>query len=347
MPQKINLKNLSKKDIYGFIKNLGLPRYRADQLIHWIYKKNVSAIDEITEFSKSLRLSLGKRAFIERLISADGTEKFLFSLEDGNTVESVLIPEENRLTLCLSSQVGCALGCRFCQTGRQDYIRNLKAYEIIDQILAARKELPSSRRITNIVFMGMGEPLANFNEVIEALWRIVLFIGISKRKITVSTAGIVPKILRLSQKAPEINLAVSLNATTDVSREKVMPINRKYPLKALINACRKFPLQPRRRITFEYILIEGVNDSSRDAERLISLLKNLRCKINLIPLNQSDEGSLKAPREGKILDFQKILIQNNMTAIIRNSKGKDICAACGQLKSRYLSKYPQEKRQKN
>lgn len=342
MAKKINLKSLSKSETADFIRGLGLPGFRAGQLMHWIYEKHASSIDEITEFSKDLRVMLNNHAFIstlaltENMKSADGTEKFLFAMEDGQTIESVLIPDKDRLTLCISSQAGCALGCVFCQTGRFGLTRNLKAYEIIDQILAVQKKM-GPEKITNIVLMGMGEPLANFEEVTEALRRIVTLIGISKRKITLSTSGIVPKMALLADKAPEVNLAVSLNATTDTVRDQIMPINRKYPLKSLLDACRKFPLRPRRRITFEYILIDGLNDTAEDAGRLVRLLKGIRCKVNLIPLNPAASGTLKRPSDYTMLRFQKILMDNNMTALIRESRGQDILAACGQLKGRSVN----------
>jgi len=344
MSKKINLKSLSKDEIFRFIEDKGLPRYRSDQLIRWIYKKYATKIDEITEFSNDLRNALNKIAFIsnlelvKRLKSLDGTEKFLFSLEDGQTIESVLIPDKGlrlrRITLCISSQAGCAMGCSFCLTGKLGLIRNLKSYEIVDQIISVNRII-RPEKITNIVLMGMGEPLANFDNVVEALWRVVLFIGISKRKITLSTAGIAPKILLLPEKAPEVNLAISLNATTDVSRNEIMPVNKKYPLKSLINACKKYPLQPKRKITFEYVLIDGKNDSIEDARRLINLLRGLRCKINLIPFNPHEGSNLKRPSDQKILEFQKILLQNNLRALIRESRGQDIHAACGQLKAMY------------
>ena len=356
---KTDLKSLSKDEIFDFTGSHGLPRYRADQIIHRIYKKYASSIDEITEFSKELRKSLEELAFIscikivKRLISSDGTEKFLFSLDDGRLIESVLIPDKNRLTLCISSQVGCAMGCRFCRTGKLGLARNLKSQEIVDQVIAVNRILAepdvitartrlsrdngrefSPRKITNIVFMGMGEPLMNFDEVVEALWKIVIFTGISRRKITLSTAGILPKFPLLPQRAPEINLAVSLNATTESSRSGIMPVNRKYPLAALIKACKKFPLGPGRRITFEYIMIKGFNDTPGDARRLVKLLRGLRCKINLIPLNHNEPDGLKPSSEKNILEFQEILVRNKMTALIRHSKGGDISAACGQLASR-------------
>jgi 23S rRNA (adenine2503-C2)-methyltransferase len=340
---KVNIKALSKDELATFIGERGLPRYRAEQLFHWLYKRDVSSIDEITEFSRELRNTLKEGAFIsnltlvKRLTSQDRTEKFLFTLEDGNAIESVLIHDEGRLTLCISSQVGCAMSCRFCLTGKQGFIRNLASYEIVDQITAVNR-LIRPERISNIVLMGMGEPLANFYEVVEALWRIVDFIGISRRRITLSTAGIVPKLRLFAEKAPEVNLAISLNASTDEERSALMPINKTYPITSLIAACRKYPLQPTRRITFEYVLIDKKNDSVEDALRLVQLLKGIRCKVNLIPLNIHPESSLKRPSDKKILAFQNILLKNKIRALIRGSKGQDILAACGQLRAGHVEK---------
>jgi 23S rRNA (adenine2503-C2)-methyltransferase len=340
MSEKTNLKSLSQDEIFRFIGGHGLPRYRALQLIHWMYEKYAADIDEITEFSVDLREELKRIAFIsnlheeKRLQASDGTEKFLFSLKDGHTIESVLIPDKGRLTLCISSQVGCAMGCLFCLTAKCGLIRNLKSYEIVDQVIAANRIIMPGK-ITNVVFMGMGEPLANFNEVVEAIRRIHLLVGISKRKITLSTAGIVPKMSLLHEKAPEINLAVSLNATTDEVRNELMPVNRRYPLKSLIAACKKYPLQPGRRITFEYVLIGGKNDSPEDAYRLVKLLKDIRCKVNLIPVNPHPVSDLVRPSERKVSAFQNILLQNHIRALIRESRGQDILAACGQLRAGY------------
>jgi 23S rRNA (adenine2503-C2)-methyltransferase len=334
----VDLKSLSQKELDAFIKSQGLPDYRAGQLIHWIYTRYASRIDEITEFSRDLRSRLNESAYIsnlkimQRSKSSDGTEKFLFALQDDQTIESVLIPDSDRLTLCVSSQVGCALGCLFCLTGKGGFIRNLKAHEIVDQIIAVNRTIQNNK-ITNIVFMGMGEPLMNFDNVVEALRRIVDLIGISKRKITLSTAGIVSKMLLLPRKAPEVNLAVSLNAATDEVRNKIMPVNKRYPLAALIEACRRYPLKPGRRITFEYVMIDGLNDSLDDAKRLITLLKGLRCKLNLIPLNPHQGDSLKRPSQEKVLAFQKMLFHHNRRAMIRESRGQDILAACGQLRA--------------
>ncbi len=338
--QKINLKALSRDDIFCFVESLGLPGYRADQLLRWMYDRCACEFAEISEFSLDLRKTLATLAFIgslkllKRLKSQDGTEKFLFSLNDGLGIESVLIRDKDRRTLCVSSQAGCSMGCRFCLTGTLGLARNLGSHEIVDQIISVNR-LISPEKITNIVFMGMGEPLANFDEVVDALWRIVRLIGISRRKITLSTAGLAPKIIALGEKAPEINLAVSLNAATDSSRNKIMPVNKRYPMKVLLDACRRYPLKPRRRITFEYVLIEGINDSQDDARRLVSILKGLRCKINLIPLNPHSGSDLKRPSDGDILKFQKILLQHDFTAMIRESKGQDILAACGQLRAEH------------
>jgi 23S rRNA (adenine2503-C2)-methyltransferase len=338
MPQKTNLKALSREALLHFTAEQGLPKYRADQLIHWIYQKRAAEIGCITEFSRELRAKLSDVAYIsslhiaKRLASPDGTEKFLFSLEDGEAVEGVLIPDKDRLTLCISSQVGCAMGCRFCLTGKLGLIRNLKAHEIADQVISAGRVV-FPRKITNIVLMGMGEPLANLEEVTEGLRRIIGFAGIAKRRITLSTAGLVPKMALLAERGPDVNLAVSLNAATDRERDRIMPVNKRYPLKSLIDACRRFPLGPRRRITFEYVLIEGLNDSTEDARRLARLVRGVRCKINLIPLNPHAGGGMKRSSERAVLEFRNVLADLNLTVLVRESKGQDILAACGQLRA--------------
>lgn len=354
---KINLKALSKQELESFFLESGLPSFRVRQLIHWIYEKRAESIDDITEFSKDLRERLAERAYISNLdllkreTSADGTEKFLFGLEDGESIESVLIPDKDRLTLCISSQVGCAMMCRFCLTARLRLRRNLKAFEIVDQAISASRLIrphplhpPLARGgeggVTNIVFMGMGEPLNNFDEVVEALWRMTEFMKISKRRITLSTGGIVPKILELAGRAPKINLAISLNATTDEVRDRLMPINKKYPLTTLLDACRRFPLEPRSRITFEYVMIEGVNDTADDAKRLIRLLKGISSKVNLIPFNPFEGSEYGRPADERVLAFQEMLQRGNITALIRKSKGQDIRAACGQLKAAYACPSP-------
>ncbi len=339
MSERINLKALSKDDVLRFVEEAGLPRFRAGQLLHWIYQKHASSLGDITEFSRDLRGRLEETAYISSLAiadrqrSSDGTGKFLFGLEDGQTIESVLIPDEDRLTLCISSQVGCAMGCRFCLTGRLGLLRNLRAFEIVDQVVAVNRMIGPRRTVSNIVLMGMGEPLANFDEVVEALWRITSLVGISKRRITLSTAGLVPRMKSLAEKAPEVNLAVSLNATTNTIRDEIMPVNRKYPLRQLLDACRAYPLSPRRRITFEYVLLGGINDSVADAARLVKLIRGIRCKINLIPFNPHAGADLRRPSVEQVLAFQKVLTDHHLTALIRESRGQDILAACGQLRA--------------
>lgn len=337
---KTNLKTLSKHELESFILKEGLPAFRSRQLLHWIYERYAQSINEITEFTKELKERLSEKAYIsnlallDRQVSKDGTEKFLFGLEDGESIESVLIPDKDRLTLCISSQAGCAMACRFCLTGELKLTRNLEAHEIVDQVISVSRIIEPGQ-ITNIVLMGMGEPLANFDEVVEALRRMTELMRISKRRITLSTAGISPKISELAEKAPHVNLAISLNATTDELRNKLMPVNKKYPLKILLDACRRFPLEPRRRITFEYVMLDGINDSPEDAKRLIRILKGIRCKINLIPFNSYEGAEFKRPGDEKVINFQKILLDNNFTVLIRKSKGQDIRAACGQLKAGY------------
>lgn len=338
--EKIDLKSLSKDDVESFIKDAGLPSFRSRQILHWIYERYAQSLEEITELSKKLREELAERAYISNLTllnrttSHDGTEKFLFGLEDGETIESVLIPDEERLTLCISSQVGCAMGCVFCLTGKSGLKRNLGPHEIIDQVISVnRMILPS--RITNIVLMGMGEPLANFDNVVEALRRMTGVMVISPRRITLSTAGIVPRVAELGQLGLKVNLAISLNATTDSVRDVIMPINKTYPIKALLDTCRKLPLQQTRKITFEYVMLKDINDSTADAKRLVRLLHGIQSKINLIPFNPYNDCEYERPDDIAVLRFQEILAKAEVTVIIRKSKGRDILAACGQLKARY------------
>ncbi len=336
----IDLKSLSSEELVRFIESRGLPRFRARQLLHWIYEKKVKDIKDITELSLQLRESLSREAYISNLLlcrrlhSADGTEKFLFQLEDGERIESVLIPDEQRLTLCISSQVGCPLGCRFCLTGKIGFRRNLKAYEIVDQFISVQRII-EPRKITNLVLMGMGEPLLNLDEVAEAIKRITEYMRFSRRRITLSTAGIVPGIRRLPEVAPLVNLAISLNATTDRVRDQIMPINKQYPISELLKACREFPLEPRKRITFEYVLLKGINDTLEDAERLVRLLKGIPSKVNLIPFNPYQGAEFQKPEDERVLRFQDVLLRGGLTALIRKSRGSDILAACGQLRAEY------------
>ena len=253
-------------------------------------------------------------------------------MQDGHLIESVLIPERDHLTLCISSQAGCAIGCRFCLTGKQGLKRDLSASEIIEQVILVKRSLEDPERLRNIVLMGMGEPLANYDEVMKALGNLIAEDGMnfSHRKVTLSTCGLVPEMKRMGRDIT-VNLAVSLNAADDETRSFLMPINRKYPLATLIRACREFPLPNRRMITFEYILINNVNDRNQDALRLSRLLSGMRAKINLIELNPSPNSDMAPPPMNRILHFQEILVKHHFTAIIRKSKGRDISAACGQL----------------
>jgi 23S rRNA (adenine2503-C2)-methyltransferase len=336
----INLKALSKEQIEQFIRDSGQPMFRARQLIHWIYERNVASIEDITEFSLSLRQELAKTAYISNLslldqqASVDGTRKFLFGLEDGEAIEAVLIPDDDRLTLCISSQAGCALGCTFCLTGHLRLRRNLLPHEIVDQVISTAR-LIAPNKLTNVVFMGMGEPLENLESVAEALLRLTGLLKISPGRITLSTAGIVPAMKQLAERVPWTNLAISLNATTDEIRGQIMPVNKKYPLKALLEASMEYPLKPRQRITFEYVLLKGLNDSPADARRLVRLLKGIPSKINLIPFNPFSGCEYERPEDSDLLTFRDIIVKSRMTAFIRKSMGSDILAACGQLKAHY------------
>ncbi len=341
---KENLKKYEAEQIERIIKNLSLPSYRAKQLTHWIYKKYASSIDEITEFSKNLRKTLsetyyiGNIELIERKKSSDETEKFLWKLEDGEKIESVLIPDKDRLTLCISSQVGCPLKCKFCLTGRIGFRRNLLSWEILDQFIQVSKILENEdKKVTNIVFMGMGEPLLNFDNVVAALWRFKNLLEFSPRRITVSSVGIIPNLIELPDKAPPVKLAISLNATDEITRSYLMPINKKYSLNELIKTLREYPLKQGQRITFEYVMIKNINTSEEDAYRLSQLLKGIPSKINLIPFNPWEGSNLERPDEEAIINFQNILISKGFSVFIRKSKGKDILAACGQLKALYAN----------
>lgn len=338
-----NLKSLSLSEINEIIKEENLPSFRANQLIHWLYHKFIESVSEITEWSKELRENFSKKYYVgsiklaDRRLSRDGTEKYLWQLDDKEKVESVLIPDKDRLTLCISSQVGCPLQCRFCLTGKVGFKRNLKAWEIIDQFIQVSKIISQeNRKITNVVFMGMGEPLLNFNEVIEALWRFKNILNFSTKRITLSTAGIIPALKKLPYEAPPIKLAISLNASDNKTRQFIMPVTKKYSLTELLNACRAYPLKPRERITFEYVLLKDINDSEEDASRVAKILKGIRCKINLIPFNPWEGCEFDKPEPATVLKFQKILLDKGYSVFIRQSRGQDIFAACGQLKALYI-----------
>jgi 23S rRNA (adenine2503-C2)-methyltransferase len=342
--EKINIKSLSREELQTRLLEMELKKYRADQILIATYTYHAQSFEEMTNIPKADRGPLSSAFFISTPnivrteLSKDGTRKFLFQLEDAHTVESVLIPDVDRQTLCISSQVGCGQACRFCLTGSAGFTRDLKAYEIVDQALEVSRVLQQERkrRITNIVLMGMGESLANFDEVERALTVITSEkgLGFATRRVTVSTAGLVPEIARLGRSSVKVNLAVSLNATTDAVRDKIMPVNRRYPLQELLAACRRYPLEPRRRITFEYVLLRGVNDTEEDARRLAQLLRGIKCKVNLIPFNPFPGSVFERSDDAAVRRFQKILLDNHYITPVRESRGRDISAACGQLQAR-------------
>jgi 23S rRNA (adenine2503-C2)-methyltransferase len=337
MTHPLDLKEFTLPELEELMATWGQPTFRARQLVKWLYK-GVGDFEAMTDIARPFQAELATHARISKLHveqvqeSADGCRKFLFALEDGNLIESVLIPEEGHYTLCLSSQVGCAQGCLFCLTARRGLIRNLTAGEIVNQILAVRKYLPDGRPLSNLVFMGMGEPLANFSALVRVLGVITAPWGLNfaYRRITVSTAGLVPFIPRLGAEV-RANLTVSLNAPDNDTRNRIMPINQRYPLQELMSACRAFPLPPHRRITFAYVLLDGINDSPQQARQLAKLLRGFRAKINLIPFNIHPRLPYGPPPEARILEFQEILREANYTVMIRKSRGQEIGAACGQL----------------
>lgn len=341
---KVNIKDLSPRDIEEFIASKALEPYRARQIGKWLYQKDADSFDDMTDLSKELREAL-KETFVlecaielsDEQVSVDGTRKFLFELRDGKRIESVLIPEKSRNTLCISSQVGCSLACTFCLTGTVGKIRNLSPSEIIDQYLLANSYCGDS--VTNIVFMGMGEPLDNLENLVKAL-KILMddnYISLSAKRITVSTSGIVPKIRELGKEV-SVNLAVSLNAPRDELRDDIMPINKRYPIKELLKESMRFPLPPRKDLMFEYVMLKGVNDSIKDAYDLGELLRGIKCKVNLIPFNEALPLSYRTPSMDSVLAFQKILMSYGINVRIRKSRGTDILGACGQLAASYPAK---------
>ncbi|MGB5984648.1 MAG: 23S rRNA (adenine(2503)-C(2))-methyltransferase RlmN [Desulfobacterales bacterium] len=334
-----DLLNFSLEALIQWLDRHGVAAYRGRQILKWIYRRDTTDFEAMTDLNKPLRRMLADnfRTTVMELVdeqrSRDGSRKFLFRLADGNHIETILIPERGHSTLCISSQVGCALGCRFCRTGQGGLVRNLTQGEILSQIREVHSRLDKPSSLTNIVFMGMGEPLSNYIPVTGSLavmtdseWGMAF----SPRRVTLSTAGIVPRLKDLG-KMTQVNLAISLNAADDTTRNALMPINKTYPLESLLEACRSYPLAPRRRITFEYILMEGVNDDPPAARKLCKILRPIRAKINLIPFNPHPGSDFKRPSPERIAAFQQILLNQNYPAMVRHSKGDDIAAACGQL----------------
>lgn len=338
----LNLVGASLEEIEAAVSGLGQPRYRARQIYSGIYRRLLRSWDDFTDIGKPLRERLKAQFMIayppvqQVFVSQDGTRRYLFDVGPDQRIESVFIPEERRDTFCISTQVGCAVGCLFCVTGRLRLQRNLLPGEIVGQILSLQADRGTAAKRLNIVIMGMGEPLHNYESVLQSIRLMTDEQGmsISPRRVTLSTSGIVQGIRRLAEEPVLPNLAISLNATTDAVRDVLIPINKKWNLATLLEACRSFPLAQRRRITFEYVLIAGINDSLEDARRLVRLLHGLRKKINLIPLNADPWIPLRTPDPERILAFQQVLVDHHITVNIRRPRGEDVSAACGMLAGR-------------
>ena len=338
-PTPLNLLALNFQDVANLVDKLGWPLYRTNQVLRWLYQHRTREIDSMSNLSKKDRASLKTVATIGRtptptvMQSQDGTRKLLFSLDNNLAIESVLIPDSKRLTLCISTQVGCTVDCRFCLTGQMGLKRNLKAHEIVGQVMAAQDILEKGERITSLVFMGMGEPLANIDDVSEAVSRITNIqwgLGIPARRITISTAGFARRLKALAGLG--VNVAVSLNATTNEQRDVLMPmVNKLSPLPELLEACRTYPLDRGKRLTFEYVLLSGKNDSPEDAQRLSQLIRGMRCKVNLIPFNEFPGSPFCRPGDEAIEKFQNVLRNQGLDVFLRESRGSDILGACGQL----------------
>ena len=354
---RTNLLGLDRAGLEDFFAAIGEKKFRATQVMKWIHQLAVVDFQEMNNLSKDLRNQLAESCCVQNLhvsqdqISKDGTRKWLLRLHDGNHIEAVYIPEDDRGTLCVSSQVGCALDCSFCSTGRQGFNRNLSTAEIISQVwLAAHlleEEKKPGRKITNVVMMGMGEPLLNFDNVVRAV-RIMMddfAYGLSKRRVTVSTAGVVPAMDRLGD-ILDMRLAVSLHAGNDELRNELVPVNKKYPLKELMAACRRFidKQNTRSRITFEYVLLDGINDQPEHARELIKLLKGIPALMNLIPFNPFAGSGYRTSSKKAVLRFSEILHKAGMTTVVRKTRGEDIDAACGQLAGKIEDKSRRHRR---
>jgi 23S rRNA (adenine2503-C2)-methyltransferase len=339
-----NLLDFTLEEMEEFICSLGKEKFRARQIMKCLYQSGNRSFAEMTTISREFRVRLadisriGLPEVIKMLEAKDGTRKALLRLEDGLFIESVLIPGKSNWTICVSTQAGCAMGCKFCLTARQGLKRSLTPSEITGQVIALQKGTADVLEIKNIVMMGMGEPLANYDNTLKAIKNITsdFGLGFSNRKITVSTCGLATQIIKLGSDIC-INLAVSLNAPDNEIRNSLMPVNKKYPLEVLLDACKQYPMPGRRLLTFEYILIDGVNSSVQDAKKLVSLLKGQRCKLNLIVFNEFPDSPFKSPDKKDVEAFQQILLDNHFTAIVRKSKGRDILAACGQLSGSMVS----------
>lgn len=334
------LKGQSLEELQQFFQEIGEPGYRAEQVFRWMYEKLATSYEEVTTLPKSLREKLQKYGKLSRAqiieqtgTGADDTVKFLIGLDDGMNVEAVYIPEDDRVTVCLSSQVGCAVDCDFCATGKMGFFRHLDAGEIFEQFRILQQFSP--RKITNIVFMGMGEPFNNYNNVIKAaeLFNDDMGPNIGRKRITISTSGIVPRILQYTNENQPYRLAISLNATTDKDRSNLIPINKRWGIRDVLNAAKRYTQVSGNRITFEYVLMEGITDRVEDAHRLRSMLKDISCKLNVIPFNEVG-SAYKRPSDNRIEKFLEALHPTPFALTVRWSRGREINAACGQLVAR-------------
>jgi 23S rRNA (adenine2503-C2)-methyltransferase len=338
-PGPVDLAGLTPAELSTLVVELGGKPFQGRQLFRWIHRKGVTDVGAMTDLPKELRAQLAERTVIStpevvrRDTSADGTTKFLLRLQDGRQIESVFIPDTPSQTFCISTQVGCAMKCGFCLTGTMGLTRHLTAAEIAGQVRVLARELGFLETPFNIVVMGMGEPLHNYDATMRALRLVGSEDGlhVSPRRVTLSTVGVVPGLERLAHESYMPNLAISLHATTEAQRDLIVPINRKYPLAELMEACRNFPLKKRSRITFEYVMLAGVNDTPADARRLVKLLHGLKAKVNLLPLNEADAIPYARPSDARVDAFAQILADAHITVSVRKSRGRDIRAACGQL----------------
>jgi len=335
----VDLAGLDRAEIEALVESLGYPRFHARQIYRWIWKRNVTDIAGMTDLSRELRAALLKAAVVRtpvvarHEVSEDGTQKFVLRLGDGRQIEAVFIPDTPAQTFCISTQVGCAMGCAFCLTGKMGLVRNLTAGEIAGQVRALAGALDMFTTPFNIVLMGMGEPLHNYEQTMKALRMLADEFGLalSPRRVTLSTVGLVPMLDKLAAEPLMPNLAISLHATTEEQRESIVPPTKKYSLHDVLDACRRFPLSKRSRITFEYVMLRGVNDTPDDARRLAGLLRGIKGKVNLIPLNAAPGIPFERPSDERVDHFAAILADKGVLVSVRKSRGRDIRAACGQL----------------
>jgi len=335
----MNLADLDRPEIESALADLGMPRFHGRQIFHWIYARGVTDFARMTDLSQALRQKLAASftistpALESKQVSSDGTTKYLLRLDDGRRIEAVFIPDTPAQTFCISTQVGCAMGCAFCLTGKMGLVRNLTAGEIAGQVRVLAHDTGLAGTAFNIVLMGMGEPLHNYDATMKALRMLAdeQGLGVHPKRVTLSTVGILPALERLAREPLMPNLAISLHATTNAARMEIVPVSRKYPLEDLIAVCKRFPLAKRRRITFEYVLLDGVNDTPEDARRLVKLLDGIKAKVNLLPLNAAPGIDFGRPSDERVNAFAKILADRGLIVSVRRSRGRDIRAACGQL----------------